>query len=390
MAHLQLDPNAATLLTPVLQLLQEAADGMAGSFTLQVGLGHVDGFSAFEGDVWLLSEGLAGPEMHHPSEIEGLELDRWRRAMASVLEGIAWQHLIHELSVPRDRDGWWCGAAVALADEAAPSLGLAASAHVQTLVTGDLAGRGASILFADVDVMERAAQWAKEPPTPETLLGALAYALRPEGPRARLPLAVALPDPVSPPYTVDGWHFERLRTDRPGLLSISGVAGPSVIGSTPALVVACEQAEITLVDPTILGGWDLASCAIPSTILGARGVTMRFYRNGALQILFADAFVGPLAAIEIARTMGHSGMTSGSWTLTGADSMAFGAIRDVPITMHQRDGSQAIPQVGFGVTEWIAALAHTAWTVRLEGDDLHMSGRLMDMPVRLRLRPEAG
>ncbi|MCO4743548.1 MAG: hypothetical protein KC912_02085 [Proteobacteria bacterium] len=389
MANFILDERASALLQPVLPQLEAAAKVLPSGPAIRVSLGAVDGFGAAFGQQWVLSDRLEGPDLHHPDEVEGAALDRWRRAMATVLEGVALAGL-HERFGAQHEAHWWRGVAVALVERAAPSLGVGAAAYLTALVTGDLSGRGAALLFADGDPLERIEAWVETAPTAPVLRDTVVYALRPEGTRAQLPV-VALPPPRTAPFRLEGWSFARVMAHGcGGLLAQPNVAGPDVVGARPAVVVAVETAELALVRPVVVGGWDLASVAIPGGILGARGVGFRFYADGQVEILFADAFVGPLHAIELAKTMGHSGMTGGRWSLLGAGHMRFGSIREVPITMHQRDGSQAMPQVGFGVSEWVAAMANSEWSFAMEGGELHLTGRVMDMAVRLRMRPESG
>ena len=141
--------------------------------------------------------------------------------------------------------------------------------------------------------------------------------------------------------------------------------------------------------PDFVGRWDLKSTEIPGQILGARGVTFRFYASGRVDLIFADGFVGPVAMIEVARSMGHSGVSSSSWTMMGPSALKFGEFSRAPITMHERDGRHAFPQVGLGVSEWVSAMSGTVWHFTRQGDQLRLQGDLMGMQVSLRLMPEA-
>ncbi|TNE86730.1 MAG: hypothetical protein EP330_20720 [Deltaproteobacteria bacterium] len=264
---------------------------------------------------------------------------------------------------------------MAAADAVAPFLELGLSARRDALAAGSLRGRHAALLFADAP-LDQARRWLDMIEGAE-VRAALARALADPDLRP-------LPDPIALPLDLPAWCFARVRADRPGRLADLGLA----VGPEPAWVAVFEDRRLELAPVGVEGRWDLASTDVPGNILGARGVTMRFYASGRVDLLFADAFVGPLAALEIARQMGHSGMTSGTWQAVGPSRIRFGRFGAAPITMHQRDGSQAMPQVGFGVTEWVAALEGSEWRVERGESELVLDGRLMDMPVRLRLVPE--
>src|SRR5690606_10949347 len=86
-----------------------------------------DGWSALDGARLTLSHRLEGPGLVHPDEAMGPvpPLDRWRRAAACVLEAVALLALARQVGRPPQRDWRWIGAAIDLADRAAPDLGLA-------------------------------------------------------------------------------------------------------------------------------------------------------------------------------------------------------------------------------------------------------------------------
>jgi hypothetical protein len=372
MSALKLDDRAEALLATVLQPLDEALRAMPGG-VLQVSVGPTKDFGGWDGDVWVLDERLEGPAMHHPSEPDAHPLDRWRRAMGCVLEGVAWSQLAAQ-GLPRT-PGWWQGAAVAMADEAAPYLGLLQSARVGAVERGSVAGRGAALLFGR-NADQQALAWSRELRQAEVLsrleAGLSASGLAIDG------------DPRPLPCHAAAFELCRIVATRQGVLA--EVDWP--VGKEPVAWVSLTPAELSLRAAAVEGRWDLASTEVGGQILGARGVTLRFYRNGRADLLFADAFVGPLEALELARQMGHSGMSSGTWQALGPGRIRFGAFSASPISMHQRDGSGVMPQVGFGVTEWVAAIARTEWAINKRGSGLLLEGELMGMRVQMRLVPE--
>ncbi len=121
------DESASALLAPLGERLAAAAARLPPGPPLAITVGEVEGFYSLQGDRLVLSEALAGPALHHPAEDNGPlpPLDRWRRALGCVLEGLALAGLAAEADRPPGEQWFWRGAAIDAADRAAPELGLA-------------------------------------------------------------------------------------------------------------------------------------------------------------------------------------------------------------------------------------------------------------------------
>lgn len=372
MNGLVLDARVEQLLAPVRQPLATALEALPGS-PLHVTIGSIDGFGGWQAGRWVLDSRLEGPAVLHPEEPSSAPLDRWKRAMASVLEGVAWADLARH-GFPTS-PGWWEGAVIAMADAAAPYLGLLHSARVEGARRASIGGRGAALLFG-TGARDQAIAW-RDGVGPVEVVASLRAGLRQSGLTVRAPVRLL-------PCMAAAGEVVPVRAERPGRLD----GWPLEVGEEARLWAWFEDASLTLAPVPIEGAWDLVSTEVQGQILGARGVTFRFKPGGRVDLVFADAFVGPLAALEMARQMGHSGLSVGRWEAVGPSRIRFGAFRGGPITMHQRDGSRAMPQVGFGVTEWVTAMEGTEWTVSETSTGRVLSGSLMEMAVQLRLVPE--
>ncbi|MBA2320927.1 MAG: hypothetical protein H0V89_07220, partial [Deltaproteobacteria bacterium] len=126
-------------------------------------------------------------------------------------------------------------------------------------------------------------------------------------------------------------------------------------------------------------------------VMGARGVSFRFSAGGGLQVVLADAFVGPLAAVSVAGEVGTSGVADGRWAVAGPHLLSFRDIVPVGLTMHSRGARDrfAMPAQGFGLGEWLGAMSSAPWGWILDDDRLILRGRMMGGGVEVRFRRES-
>jgi hypothetical protein len=143
------------------------------------------------------------------------------------------------------------------------------------------------------------------------------------------------------------------------------------------------EAAFTLDPGAPLGTWEVASAEGFGQVMGARGVGFTF-----LEIVLADAFVGPLAAVAMAEQVGTSGVCSGRWAVAGPRSLRFSAIATESLTLHGRTRDRfLVPARGFGLGEWLHALADAPWSWQVvQADRLVLRGRMLGGEVEVRLR----
>ena len=61
-------------------------------------------------------------------------------------------------------------------------------------------------------------------------------------------------------------------------------------------------------------------------MFGVRGISFELAPSGGLQIVMADAFAGPLDALEVAEQVGTSGVVTGRWRVAGPFAIRFARI----------------------------------------------------------------
>ena len=138
-----------------------------------------------------------------------------------------------------------------------------------------------------------------------------------------------------------------------------------------------------------VGSWEVASAEGFDQVMGARGISFRFEPSGVVRIVLADAFVGPLAAVAMAEQVGTSGLVEGRWRVVGRQSLGFAGISAQGLTMHGRSRDRFLmPASGFGIGEWLEALADAPWAWEQRGDRLVLRGTMMGAGVEVRLRKE--
>src|SRR5690606_32099274 len=74
------------------------------------------------------------------------------------------------------------------------------------------------------------------------------------------------------------------------------------------------------------GAWEVTSAQAFSQVFGARGLVFHVQPSGALRVVMADAFVGPVAALQVAERVGTSGLVSGRWRVDGPRTLRFARI----------------------------------------------------------------
>lgn len=416
MVEIQPDDVAAALLGPVLPVLSRALGLLPDAPPLRVTSGDVPGFHALRGDEVALSRGLLGPDLHHPDEPPGPlpPLDRWRRAAAAVLEAASTRELSRRTGLAPDPADWrWVGAAIYAADVVAPELALGGpdlALAIATGAPGDRPRAGFAVMRAwaaeGVDPIARARylleggvvsapEWSR--------LGR--WVLSAEGGLGALPVPVARVAEADVPLAMPAWSWRPLRVPphrRGGYVRVRGdglveppwaVAGAELRALAAAASTACELSP----EPGgPVGDWDVASAEGYGQIMGARGIRFGFRADGRLELVLADAFVGPLAAVAMAEQVGTSGVCAGAWRVDGAWRLRFADIETASLTLHGRSRDRfLLPAGAFGLAEWLVAMQEHPWHWQVtsgsrsaagEPERLVMRGRMMGGEVEVRLK----
>lgn len=406
MDALHLDPQAKSLLAPVSSLLDQALARLP-SVALHVEMGVCDGTHTIEPGRLVLSDALLGG-VSHPDEPAGPvpPLDRWRRAAGAVLEAAATTGLCQAWGLAPSDVWWWRGLAVHLADRAAPDLALADPDLACAVAEGQPGAHPRSGVAV-------ARAWEARGLDPTAEARALAegkgmsasgwvalgeWVMGPSGPRARLPVDVGLPTEIDIPATVEPWSWVRLHVPahpRGGRVRVRGpgaVADAWARGGRALRTLAGATHEACTLEPLSggpVGRWEVASAEGYGQVMGARGITYVFHADGRLEIVMADAAVGPLAMLEMAVSYGTSGVVRGRWRVAGVRQMWFSDIDTTGLTMHGRQQEFAMPAQGFGMNQWLGALHEHPWSWARAGERLTLQGTLMGGQVEVRLDPPA-
>ena len=401
--------EAKALLDPVDDALQRALRLIPGGSPLVVGIDELEGASVYElrGDEVVLSTRLLGPRVHALGETPGqLALDRWRRALCSVLEAASLRELARRTDLPPDPSDWrWIGAALYAADAVAPEAQLALPDIAAGLGSGDLvacprAGVLAYLAWrqAGTDPMQQAQylledgivsvrEWLK--------LGG--WVFDPSGPARRLPGPVPSPPPSALPATLGPWSWRPLVVPpdpRGGRIEAEGPGGAAqswaLGGATHRSLAGSTDGPCTLVGRpgAPLGSWEVASAEGFGQIMGARGIQFDLHADGRLQLVLADAAVGPLAALAMAEEVGESGVSEARWSVAGPRRLHFHDVRSESLTLHGRRGqSFAVPSGGFGIGAWLSALEEGPWAWKEMPGRLVLRGEMLGSTIEVRLRP---
>lgn len=393
-----LTQDAEALLAPVRAVVEDAIEALPWSAPVRVAVGEVGGFFALRDDTVVLSHHLLAGD--HPDELPEAALDRRRRAAGSVLEGVALRGLPedHAPDVPA-----WVRAGLCLhvADAALPVLQLARPARVSARRHGH-PGRdprsGEAVFAALSQAGTDPLVWGRD------RLADGRVAMKDYVAAARCvfetPSALGI-DGIAPvaavdvPVRLEPWQWVRLevpehpRGGKVSVLGTGGVAPAWAPGGAVLHAVAAAGRDGAQLVPELggpVGTWEVRTAGGFGDVVGARGVRFRFLGSGKVEVVLADAYVGSVRELEAAEQVGSSGMATGRWRVAGPRLLALGDIVTHGITVHGRgDDPFAVPAPGGGIGSWVEAMAQSTWRWQQEGDRLHMTGRLFDREIEIRL-----
>lgn len=405
MRRLSLDPAGESLLEPVSDVLRGAVERLPDGPPLRIAVGDVPGFDRLDGDTLILSSALAGPGLSHPDEPLVLGLDRWRRALACVLEGAA-RAAIRGAVGDHVEDWRTIGLAAHLADRAVPEAGLSVPDLALAMGTGDLgrhprAGVAAfrAVAARGEDPWDVGIGWLRDGgPDPDAFLALGVWALGQDGVVAEIAAPVDRVAAADVPMVLSAWSWRPVAVPahpRGGVVATSGDARIALAwaeADRPLRTLAAAGAGGGRLDPGIgfpTGAWDVASARVTGQVLGARGVAFECDPSGAMRIVLADAFVGPVAALRMAETVGTSGVVTGRWKVAGRGAIRFAKIANPGLTTHGRQrGAFRVPTPGGeGMGEWLGALEDSKWTwEQPEPDRLVLRGHMLGADVEMHWR----
>jgi hypothetical protein len=392
------DDPAGALLAPVRDLVDRGLQRLGSSAAVRVSVGDPPGISGWADGGLVLSAGLLGPGLHHPAEGAVLPLDRWRRAAAAVLEAAARSQLAARFGAPAGDDWRWVGAAAFLADRAAPELTLADPDVALAVETGDPGAHpraGVAVMRAwaasGADPVARALGGAELPAEEWLALGRWVLSSG----RESLPVPVGRPAESDIPCVLAPWSWRPLRIPahpRGGRVMVEGDGAvdaawvPGGVEHTGLAAAGEGGCRLSASAGGPVGSWDVASAEGFGQILGVRGVRYVFHADGRAEIVLADAFVGPLRAAGMAPELGTSGVVPGRWKVAGPDQFAFYGLDTAALTLHSRSRERfAMPARGFGMAEWLGALADAPWTWSSADGHLVLRGSILGGGVEVRL-----
>jgi hypothetical protein len=398
MDRFTLTPDASDLLQPVLAGLRSAAARLPAGPSLRVAVGADD-----HGDVVLPAE-LLGPAPFVGADADG-GIDRWRRAAAKVLEGLALAAVAERVGVPARPDDWrWLGVAIHLAARAWPELGVLphdVATAVSTLDPGAHPRAGAAVAeIVSRTVGPDALITSFEPylvadtgPDPDAWLALGRRLLDPVGVRA-LASGSSPPPPRDVPTTLTPWSWALIDVPahpRGGRIVASGpgvIAPEWAVGGAALRGLAAAASDVVTLRPESggpVGRWRLTSAHGFGQIMGARGIMFVFHPSGRFELVLADSFVGPLAAAAVAHEVGSSGLATGRWRVTGPHELRLDGLTAPAVTVHRRDGEKVVMP---GDGTWIPALGAAPWAWTEAPDGLRLVGTVFGGPVDVRLRED--
>lgn len=409
--RVDLDPRSAELLQPLESLLDDALRRLPDGPAVPVRVGEVAGIADVVDGAVVLSPGLLGPEVHHALEPEGpARLDRWRRAACAVLEGVALLRIAGLAGVEPDREDWrQRGLALHLADAACPDLQLAAPALLRAASAGcpgDDPETGVAAYRAleargddpvDDDALATGLRWIRgEGPDPVTWLALGRWVLGP-GLAGALGLPVDVVRPVDIPTALRPWSWARIEVPahpRGGIVERVGDAaveqdwatGGEVLRTLGGALAGGGELRPTTGGP--VGTWENVSAEGFGQVFGVRGITWMIRADGRLEIILADAFAGPAAALDMADQVGTSGLVPGRWQIVGRDSIRISGLSIAGLSMHGREGAEsfAVPAGGMGVGQALLGLQDQPLRWRRTGAELRITGPMFGGPLEMRFR----
>ena len=394
-----IDPRADALIAPFRQAWADARARLPARRDLAVRLGDV-ALWALDGEGIVLDARLAAEGTHHPMDAgDPRGLDRWRRALACLLEAEA------TAALPEGRGPAWvkAGLAIHAAGRAAPGLGL----DLVDLAAGrggDLGAwprGGGSVIAAwdrSGDGWSRGLRAWTEGVTPADVLDAARAVLSAEGVGgvADAPRRPA----VDVPATLGSWCLTRVAVPahaRGGRIDIEGdgVVDPIwAAAGAPLHGVAVSGPGGCRLMPSAggpLGAWELVTAEGFGQVFGARGLVFEFRADGRLQVVFADAFVGGFDALPLADRLGTSGVARARWRVAGPAALSVHDIDTSGVTMHGKGAERfAMPMGEAGLAGGLRAMAESPWRwTRRDDRRLVLSGRIGGGPVTLVLAAPA-
>ncbi|MCK6506511.1 hypothetical protein L6R53_24580 [Myxococcota bacterium] len=364
-----------------------------------------------------LDPALLGPGPWHPDDLDWarahphlapLALDRWRRAAGLILEGLALRALDERVGAPLPMAWWTLGPAAEAVDRADPSLGWLWPELAMLLAHPEegLAAAPRRAAWLVRWFRQTGRPWVPgERPTltdPDwAAFGAwLDDLARGPGGSCPVPLergpARALPPAVAAPLS-----FQRLAVEAgpagawarwPG--GARGLAGReqadlrvgSVAGGAPALEV---EAALPL------GTWRLVGGTAGERPGAARGIELHLREDGAIDLVFADAFAGPPtpSLLALGKQLGVSGTGRGRYRVVQAEgpgrgTLVFDALQPDLLSVHPRfSGRFSLPaEAVLGpVHKALEAMVGVPWQFRQEGVELVLSAEVWGMATVLRL-----
>ncbi|MEN0066347.1 MAG: hypothetical protein AAGA48_29695 [Myxococcota bacterium] len=398
MAQLDLDPVVDDLLAPTIDRLRAILGASPGP-DLRVTVGERPDYFVIDGTSVVLSTSLLGPDLHHPRDAASLvPVDRWRRAAASVLEAatlvrlgetsqVTWQPLGFAIW---QAHRWYPELQVALAD-------LARARQNGGLSHDPRAGYAVfrAIECSGSDPTDRFEAWRQGTPVPvEDFLAWGRWVLAADGAQAELPVPVPRPPEVDIPCTLQPFSWQRLSVPanmRGGQIEVAGpglVDDPWGVSDQPLTALACAteaEVRLTAAPGGPVGRWQLRSADGFGQVMGARGFTLTFERNGTITFELADAFVGPIAALEMAERMGTSGLVRGRWQVAGPFLVSLTGLDTSALTMHGHQDPFVLPAQGLGLAQSIQAMTASPWRWQIAEDLLSLKGSLQGASVEVRL-----
>lgn len=399
---IRLSERALRLLDPVQSLLDEAC-GASSSDDIVVDVGESEGFYRVEPKRIVLDVSLEGPGMHHPREpTTALQpVDRWRRALSSVVEGVALLELSNEVAAPVSMTWPWLAAAIDRADQQIPALGVADADLAAALASGTAVGRGGLAVArawraAGHDPWERARRVIAGESIGIDEWLALGQWLLGREPVARLGTAVSRVAPVDIPFELPPWSWARVAVPAHPRGGEVGVEGPGGALSSYAVADVVFETLTGALDGTVrfvprsggpVGTWDVASARGFGQTYGFRGLQFCFRSSGVFEVVLADAFMGPLEALELADQMGTSGTSRGRWSVAGQQELRFQNVVNQGLSMHGRGGAgYAMPADNAGIGVGLRALEEGVWGWEIDGGTLWLRGALGGGGFEVRLQ----
>lgn len=382
----------ASLLDPVAVVLREGAATL-GVEVPHAEFGDVPDFWAVQGDAVVLDRRLLGPDVFHPSERQDWPIDRWRRAAVSLLEAAVWRTL------PESVAPWLrLGLAIDRVDAACPALGVA---------DGDIlsAIEGADWLRQPRGGVVAARMWRRQgiaPPIdvrdPAVWLAIGRWLFDAQGARAGLQVSAKLPPAYDVPTQLTPWSWRRLAIPahpRGGQVAVVGAAAVEpgwAVADAPyeGLAAAIGEARLIPAPGGPIGRWILRTAEGFAQVFGARGMLYAFTTGGQLRLEFADAFIGPLSALEESERVGTSGTALGRWAVSGANEFRLSRIDSSSLITHGRKSrDMALPVGEYGMGAILTAMQEQPWRWEVSNDSLRLYGRVMGRSVEMRFLAEA-